>query len=172
MSQAFPPLGQEYEPFLYAVVCDEGNGMPLTMVSAIARSGADPWKEAARIAKLPKAVALEALARIIPDRGGADGVDIANRLLLLLPSAREELKLPFASPRTASLRAASPKTTSPAKTAALWTAAPRGNRLIPVAIFLLVALALVAVFKKAPPPFDASQQPPASSAPVADKANP
>ena len=91
MPQAFPPLGQEYEPFLYAVVCDEGNGMPLTMVSAIARSGADPWKEAARLAKLPKAVALEALARVIPDHGVADGEAIANRLLSLLPSARDEI---------------------------------------------------------------------------------
>ena len=89
VSQAFPPLGQEYEPFLYAIVCNEGNGMPLTVVSAIARSGADPWKEAARIAKMPKIVALDALARMIPERSGADGVVIANRLFALLPLGRE-----------------------------------------------------------------------------------
>jgi hypothetical protein len=150
VAQAFPPLGQEYEPFLYAVVCDEGNGMPLTMVSALARSGADPWKEAARLAKLPKAVALEALASIIPDRGDTDGVATANRLLALLPAAREEIKLPFVRTKTA---------------------VPRMNRLIPFVIVLLLALALFAFFKKTPA-FDASQQMPASSAPVADKARP
>jgi hypothetical protein len=90
LPQAFPPLGQEYERFLYAVVCDEPNGATLTMVSAIARSGADPWREAARIAKLPKAAAFEALARLIPDRGDADKTAIANRLLALLPTKRHE----------------------------------------------------------------------------------
>lgn len=74
VSQAFPPLGQECEPFLYAIVCNEENGMPLTVVSAIARSGADPWKEAARIAKMPKVVALDALAGMIPERGESDAI--------------------------------------------------------------------------------------------------
>jgi hypothetical protein len=163
--QAFPPLGQEYEPFLYAVVCDEGNGMPLTMVSVFARSGADPWKEAARIARLPKAVALEALVRVIPERGEADGAAIANRLLALLPSAREEIKLPFVGARTAS-----PRTTTP-KTAAPGAMAPRGNILISAAVVLLVVLALFALFRKTPP-FDATQQMPGSSAPAADKVDP
>jgi hypothetical protein len=150
VAQAFPPLGQEYEPFLYAVVCDEGDGMPLTVVSAIARSGADPWKEAARIARLPKAVALEALACMIPVRGDADGAAIANRLLSLLPSAREEIRLPFVGARTA---------------------APRASLLIPAAIALLLTLAIVAYFRQTPA-FNATQPPPAPSAPVADKADP
>jgi hypothetical protein len=158
--QAFPPLGQEYEPFLYAVVCDEGNGMPLTMVSVFARSGADPWKEAARIAKLPKTVALETLVRVIPDRGEADGAAIANRLLALLPSAREEIKIPFVGARTAA-----PKTSAPTNFV------PRGNLLIPIAIVLLLVLAVFAIFRKTPP-FDATQQMPGSSAPVSDKADP
>jgi hypothetical protein len=150
VSQAFPSLGPEYEPFLYAVVCDEGNGTSLTMVSAIARSGADPWKEAARIAKLPKAAALEALARMIPDRGGADRVAIANRLLALLPAARANRNIPFVAARND---------------------VPHRNRLIPAVIVLLIGLALVSIFKKTPP-FDYGQQQPASSAPVVDKAEP
>ncbi len=150
MPQAFPSLGPEYEPFLYAVVCDEGNGTSLTMVSAIARTGADPWKEAARIAKLPKAAALEALARMIPDRGGADRVAIADRLFALLPAARANRNIPFVG------------TTS---------AAPLRNRLIPAVIVLLIGLALVSIFRKTPA-FDYGQQQPASSAPVADKADP
>jgi hypothetical protein len=147
MAQAFPPLGQEYEPFLYAVVCDEGDGMPLTVVSALARSGADPWTEAARIARLPKAVALEALARVIPVRGDADGAAIANRLLSLLPAAREEIRIPFVGATTAG---------------------PRANLLVPAAIALLLTLATLAYFRQTPA-FDASQPP---AAPVADKANP
>ncbi len=150
MSQAFPPLGQEYEPFLYAVVCDEGNGMPLTVVSAIARSGADPWKEAARIARLPKTVALEALGRMIPNRGGAENSAIANRLFSLLPVARATANIPFVG---------------------VSNDAPFRKRLIPVAIFLLLALALVSIFKKTAP-IDAVTRQPASSAPVADKTDP
>ena len=88
MPQAFPPLGEEFEPFLFAVVCDETNGMALTMNSAIARSGADPWTEAARLAKLPKAAALDALAKIIPNRDGAEKSETMARLLALLPSQR------------------------------------------------------------------------------------
>jgi hypothetical protein len=150
VAQAFPPLGQEYEPFLYAVVCDEGDGMPLTVVSALARSGADPWKEAARIARLPKAVALEALARVIPDHGDADGAAIANRLLSLLPSAREEIRIPFVGANTTS---------------------PRANLLIPATLALLVTLAILAFFRHTPA-FDATQPPHAPSAPAADKADP
>jgi hypothetical protein len=86
--QAFPPLGEEYEPFLFAEVCDETNGMALTMNSAIARSGADPWAEAARLAKLPKAAALDALAKIIPNRDGAEKSATMTRLLALLPAQR------------------------------------------------------------------------------------
>lgn len=150
VSQAFPPLGKEFEPFLYAVVYNEGNGMPLTIISAIARSGADPWKEAARIAKLPKAVALDVLARMIPDHSGADGAAIANRLFALLPVARENRNIPVVGARGG---------------------APRWNPFIPVVLALLVGLALVSVFRKTPHS-DAGQHRPPSSAPVADKADP
>ncbi|MGO9389594.1 hypothetical protein [Rhodoblastus sp.] len=148
MPQAFPSLGPEYEPFLYAVVCDEGNGTSLTMVSAIARTGADPWKEAARIAKLPKAAALEDLARMIPDGGGADRSAIADRLFALLPDTRANRNIPFVGSTSA---------------------VPLRNRLIPAVIVLLIALALVSIFRKTPA-IDYGQQP-ASSAPAADKAD-
>jgi len=148
--QAFPPLGQEYEPFLYAIVCNEGNGMPLTVVSAIARSGADPWKEAARIAKMPKIVALDALARMIPERSGADGVAIANRLLALLPLGRENKIISIVGAKNG---------------------APRWSSLVPVVFVLLLGLALVSTFGKTPH-WDAGQHETPSSAPIADKADP
>ena len=150
MSQAFPPLGQEYEPFLYAIVCDEGNGMPLTVVSAIARSGEDPWKEAARIAKMPKIVALDALARMIPERGDSDGVAIANRLFALLPLGRENKINSIVGVKIG---------------------APRWSPLVPVMLVLLIGLALVFAFRMTPHG-DAGQQESPSSTPIADKTDP
>ncbi len=90
MASAFPPLDPEYDAFLYAVICREKNGMHLTTASAIARAGADPWKEAARIAKMPKDLAIQALTRLMPDQAATDkdATDqqiTADRLLSLLP---------------------------------------------------------------------------------------
>jgi hypothetical protein len=90
MSQVFPSLALQYEPFLFAVVCDEANGMQLTLVSAIARTGVDPWREAARIASMPRERAREVLTALIPRRAGLGGeaVDspaIVDRLMALLP---------------------------------------------------------------------------------------
>ncbi len=154
VSQAFPPLGPEFEPFLYAIVCDDGNGMSLTTISAIARTGADPWKEAARIAKLPKTVALDVLARMVPERSGADGAAIANRLFALLPVARANTNVPFVG----------------AKTSALKANAPRWSPLVPALLALLIGLALVSAFRKTAHG-DAGQHETLSSAPVADKAD-
>ena len=88
MSQVFPSLALQYEPFLFAVVCDEANGMQLTLVSAIARTGVDPWGEAARIARLPRERAREVLIALIPP--GLDAEHPAaqatvDRLIALLP---------------------------------------------------------------------------------------
>jgi hypothetical protein len=170
--QAFPPLGPEFEPFLYAVVCNEGNGMPLTINSVIARSGADPWKEAARIAKLPRDVALEVLARMIPERSrasdavsgaedvaisgaedvpisGAEDVAIANRLFALLPIAREKRIVPVA---------------------AAIEVAPRWSPVVPIILVLLVCLALVSAFRMSTHSDAERRQTP--SAPAADKVDP
>ncbi len=152
MSRAFPPLGPEFEPFLYAIVCDDGNGTPLTIISAIARTGADPWKEAARIAKLPKIVALDVLARMVPERGGADRAAIATRLFALLPVARDNRNIPFVG----------------AKTHARKANAPRWSPLVPAILVLLLGLTLVSAFRKTPHG-DAGQHETTPSAPVADK---
>jgi hypothetical protein len=90
VASAFPPLNPEYDAFLYAVVCREENGMQLTTASAIARSGADPWKEAARLSRLPKDAAIQALTRLMPDQACADKDSpdaqiTADRLFSLLP---------------------------------------------------------------------------------------
>jgi hypothetical protein len=152
VSQAFPPLGPEFEPFLYSIVCEEPNGMPLTVVSVIARSGADPWKEAARIAKLPRDAAYDALAGMIP--GGADAAATAERLLALLPVARENpIRRVIVSQAFAG------------------NDATRWSPLVPIVLALLLGLALVTVFSKSPHP-DAGQPQPAASEPQADKTDP
>jgi len=148
VSQAFPPLGPEFEPFLFAVVCNEGNGMPLTIISAIARSGADPWKEAARIANLPRAAALDVLTRMIPDSGGADGAAIASRLFALLPVARPRMTIPVV--------------VASEKGAAYW------NPVILSIVVLIVGLTLVFAFGKTDHSGAGPFAPP-SSAQAADK---
>ncbi len=85
-----------YEPmfndFLYAPVDAGVNGNPLSVLSAFARLGIDPWKEAAELAGMPKENAQRRLAGLLerlPSRPWvhADSGAIAHRLLQLLPHA-------------------------------------------------------------------------------------
>ena len=82
-------LTSELGRFLYFEVGQEENGTPLTILSALARLGLDPWREAARLAQLPKDEAAQELAFLIarlprpvelPERQA-----IVNRLAELLP---------------------------------------------------------------------------------------
>jgi hypothetical protein len=160
LPQAFPPLGPEYERFLYAVVCDEANGSTLTMVSAIARSGDDPWREAARIAKLPKAAAFEALARLIPDRGDAEKTAIANRLFALLPTKRQDHPSFHVAP-SQNAGAATMKT----------TVAAGQNPLVLIVVVLMLGL-FTALYFKVPHQLGADPQTQPTAPPAADKAEP
>ena len=55
----------EYNPFLFAAVDDEEGEVPLTVLSALARLGIDPWQEAARLSALPREAAAQSLAEAI-----------------------------------------------------------------------------------------------------------
>ena len=44
----------EFNEFLFAFVGEEKSGQQLTVLSALARLGLDPWGEAARLSELPK----------------------------------------------------------------------------------------------------------------------
>lgn len=145
--KAFPPLGREFEPFLYAVLYEDGHGMPLTMVSAIARSGADPWKEAARIAKMPKSLALDALVGLMPER--SDATAIADRMFTLLQPARRYATAPVVGGVQAK---------------------PHWSPLVPAILILLLILTLVVVFRRTPHTDAGAFERPA--APVAEKADP
>jgi hypothetical protein len=87
----FNVLGSRFDAFLYAPVREDADdGLPLTVLSFLARLNIDPWEEAARLAQLPGEAAARLLAPLIaalPDavRGRADAGAIAARLIALLP---------------------------------------------------------------------------------------
>jgi len=77
--------------FLFADVGVEANGMTLSVLSALARRGMDPWQEAERLAKLPRTDAVDGLAQIIATTPASrwslpDARAIASRLVALLPA--------------------------------------------------------------------------------------
>jgi hypothetical protein len=89
-SAALRPLGLNFDRFLYAPVGDDQQGGLLSVVSALARVGVDPWEEAASLARLPFDGAVQALcellARLPAGRGRpVDPVPLATRLVALLP---------------------------------------------------------------------------------------
>jgi hypothetical protein len=89
-SAAVVQLGSEFDSFLFAPVGDENNGMVLSVLSALARLGVDPWREAADLARMPRAAAnqrLTALIAALPDAPATwlPPGTIADRLLALLP---------------------------------------------------------------------------------------
>ncbi len=77
--------------FLFADVGTEANGMMLSVVSVLARQGSDPWREARRLADLPKVAAIDSLAEAISGMPHSqwdlpDARTIAARLTGLLPA--------------------------------------------------------------------------------------
>jgi hypothetical protein len=77
--------------FLFSVVGSERNGSDISVVSMLARTGADPWREAGRLAALPKQAAKEWLAQLIANGPSStwalpEARDIAARLIGLLPA--------------------------------------------------------------------------------------
>lgn len=64
--------------------------MPLSVLSAFARLGKDPWQEAGRLAQMPRTGAIEGLTRMITaiptsPWSLSDATAIAGRLVILLP---------------------------------------------------------------------------------------
>lgn len=81
----------EFHAFLYAPVGDEKAGDHLTVMSALARLGLDPWQEAARLSELPREAAARALVSAFAtlpegDWKAAQAITIAARLVDSLPS--------------------------------------------------------------------------------------
>jgi hypothetical protein len=90
----FSGLSASYDNFLYAPVCEDANGMRLSVLSALARMNVDPWEEATHLASLPKAVAEKTLLSIFDLVSGRswkspEAAAIAARLVRLLPQPGE-----------------------------------------------------------------------------------
>ena len=90
----FSLLHSDLNDFLFASVGNQRNGMPLNVVSALTRLDVDPWEEAARLAALPKALAVEALEPMIAQlpifrRQQSDNLVISQRLVELLPAGQQ-----------------------------------------------------------------------------------
>jgi hypothetical protein len=98
--------------FLFADVGTEARGMTLSVISVLARQGLDPWREAGRLADLPKADATNSLARTIAGMPQSlwnlpDATVIASRLIGTLPRRLEKGQ---ASPTTSKAWLPSPMT--------------------------------------------------------------
>ena len=129
---SIPPLGFEFDNFLFALVGEDRNGMPLSVVSVLARMELDPWVEAASLADLPAETAARKLAAWLdalpdPTLRPASPDTRAARLIALLPR-RKTLKSP--PPPLAA-------------TAAVAAAKPRAlTKAILVAIYLILSLCI------------------------------
>ena len=91
MRREFAALPGAFDSFLFAYVeeAEPEHGLSTSVLSMLARVGLDPWKEAARLATLPRHVAARALASVIGSGVAAPSLDtdsIARRLVELLPS--------------------------------------------------------------------------------------
>jgi len=86
------PLGSTFDKFLFAPLGDDENGMPISVLSALARLGLDPWHEAASLARLSAAGATQRLTTLInslPDwpPTSLNSRTVAVGLVALLPQA-------------------------------------------------------------------------------------
>ena len=85
----------EFDRFLFASVGEEADGVPLSVLSALARLGLDPRGEAARLSHLAGEAAADQLARTIarlPNRRwtSSEMRRIAGGLVELLPPATKD----------------------------------------------------------------------------------
>lgn len=97
------PFGSELDPFLYAYVGEDRNGSAVTVVSALARLGFDPWIEGAELASLGREVARARLETLlsafkdVPTLALEHGA-VAAELTLLLPEHQSHRVSKLAGP--------------------------------------------------------------------------
>ena len=84
-------LTRQFDDFLFARIDEGSNATPLSVLSMLARLDIDPWEEAAKLARLPRAAAAGRLVDFIAATPGAPSAylnakTVSDRLLNLLPS--------------------------------------------------------------------------------------
>jgi hypothetical protein len=84
------PPGSQFDNFLFAALGEDQNGLPLSVVSLLARLNLDPWQEAETLAALSAEAAAKRLASSLESltdqnlrQGNSEGTVL--RLLALLP---------------------------------------------------------------------------------------
>ncbi len=87
---ALMPPATGFERFLYSFVGQDDNGLPLSVLSVIARRDVDPWEEAAKLSQLPERAAVSQLVSLLgaTPQGPPDSeaqARTAARLIALLP---------------------------------------------------------------------------------------
>jgi hypothetical protein len=133
-------LSTDFDDFLFSPVGEGATGMPLTVLSVLARLDLDPWAEAADLVRLPLESATQRLASLLaqPQVGFTphdDAVITATRLVKLLQDPPRKRARPSATATATALRDA----VMPAK---------RNNKTIYylfAVIFMLVGLWAMAV---------------------------
>jgi len=85
----------KFDPFLFAAIGEERNGMSLSVLSALARIELDPWSEAASLSAMPAPAATERLISLLSSLPRSQletpTPDTIIRLVGLLPrSAQDE----------------------------------------------------------------------------------
>ena len=93
-------LTPEFDAFLFAAVGEDRSGMPLSVVSVLARLDLDPWQAAAELSALPPETAARKLVSILgtlslPSLQSSDIVLIARRLVAMLPHPTASLPSPL-----------------------------------------------------------------------------
>jgi hypothetical protein len=88
-----------FNAFLHSAIGEDSNGMPLTVLSALARQDLDPWEESARLSDLPPDTAIKKLAAMIASIPSGSSVigdptAIAGPLIALLPPHAPALRAP------------------------------------------------------------------------------
>jgi hypothetical protein len=107
LPRAYAPMLPEFDAFLFASVGEEVDGIPLSVLSALARLGLDPRDEAVRLAHLTREAAADQLARMIArlyDQrwSASEAWRIASGLVERLPmaggAAKNERAVPCSKP--------------------------------------------------------------------------
>ncbi|HEY1899469.1 MAG TPA: hypothetical protein VGG49_06740 [Steroidobacteraceae bacterium] len=103
-------VGSEFDKFLFTPIGEDRNGLPLTVVSLLARMNLDPWQEAGTLAALPAEAAASRLASSLdtltdPSLRQANPETAVLRLLALLPRQAAVMQTPAASIDTVAGRA-------------------------------------------------------------------
>lgn len=96
-------LRTDLNDFLFTPIASDSNGMHLTMLSALARAGVDPWVEAAELAALPRESAIQKLVLMLAGVAngpspGDDTATLAARLVAHLHPAPRPASKSMATP--------------------------------------------------------------------------